>query len=157
MRNIKLPIKLAARLKVPFLTKNMGNILCLVLVGITLTIAIPDRQNISYYHMIDSEDYEAFIWVKENINSSYEKAILDPWKGSAFTAITGKNVYTWISSYPTPTDEEAYNFLQGGSSDTAFLRESGISIVYTREPVHNPDLVEARKNIYLLKEAKEPE
>ena len=35
----------------------------------------------------------------------------------------------------------------------AFLRENGISIVYTRGECDNPDLVEAEKNIYLLKEA----
>lgn len=157
VKNIRLPVKLAVRLRVPLVTKNMGNILCLVLVGLTLAIAIPNRQNIPYYHMIDEEDYQAFVWIKENVNDGYEKAILDPWKGTAFTAITRKNVYTWIGAYPTATDKEAYNFLLGGSSNTSFLKENGVSIVYTQQEVHNPDLVEVRKNIYLLKEAKEPE
>ncbi len=56
--------------------KGDGNIPCLVLVGLTLAMAIPVRQNIPYYHMLNEEDYQAFVWVKENIDSSYEKAIL---------------------------------------------------------------------------------
>lgn len=156
VRSLRLPARLSAWLKVPLLTQNIGNILCLVLLGITLVIAIPARQNTPYYHMIDEEDYQAFVWIKENINSSYEKAILDPWKGTAFTAITGKNVYTWIGAYPTPTDEEAYNFLRGGCKDTGFLKDNGISVVYTRGDVNNADLVEVRRNIYLLQEAEEP-
>ncbi len=165
VKNIRLPVKVAVRLRVPLVTKNIGNILCLVLVGLTLAIAIPARQNIPYYHMIDEEDYQAFVWVKENIDSSYEKAILDPWKGTAFTAITEKNVYTWIGQDPTPTDEEAYYFLRSGSTDTAFLRKNGVSIIYTRvnngwQHVEynsdNPDLVEVRRNIYLLQKAEEP-
>ena len=155
VKNIRLPVKVAVRPRVPLFTKNIGNILCLALVALTLAIAIPNRQNIPYYHMIDSEDYQAFVWVKENIDSGYEKAILDPWKGTAFTAITGKNVYTRIGAYSRPTDEEAYVFLRGGSSNTSFLRENGISIVHTQQEVHNSDLVEVRENIYLLQEAEE--
>jgi len=60
VKNLRLPAKLSTRLKVPLITRNMGNILCLVLIGLTLYIAIPDRQNTSYYHMIDEEDYQAF-------------------------------------------------------------------------------------------------
>ncbi len=153
VKNLKLPEGFTARLKVPLVMRNVGYILCLILIGLTLYIAIPARQNIPYYHMIDREDYEAFIWIKENVGSGYNKAILDPWKGSAFTAISSKNVYTWIGAYPTASDMEAYDFLGGGSIDTPFLRENGISIVYTRSECNNADLTEVRKYVYLLKEA----
>ncbi len=131
----------------------LGYTLCLILIGVTLAIAIPARQNISYYHMIDRQDYEAFVWIQGNVDKGYEKAILDPWKATAFTAITGKKVYTRIHAYPLPKDEEAREFLRSGSTDTAFLRENGISIIYTKAEHNNPDLVEVEKNIYLLKEA----
>jgi len=55
-------------------------------------------------------------------------------------------------AYPKPSDEEAYEFLRGGCTDTAFLREKGISIVYTRQECNNPGLVEVRENVYLLEE-----
>ena len=114
---------------------------------------IPDRQDTSYYHMIDGQDYEAFAWIRDNVNENYAKAILDPWKATAFTAITQKNIYTRIHSYPQANDTKAYEFLRTGSTDTAFLREEGISIVYTLQGSKNPDLVEVRKNVYLLEEA----
>ena len=163
IKNIKLPAKLSAWLKVPHLiTQNTGKFLCLALVAITLTMIIPNRLDIPYYLMIDRKDYQAFVWIRDNVNEDYEKAIVDPWKATAFTAITHKDNYTRIHMAPTAKDNEAYAFIKGGSDDTSFLRENGISIVYTRVSdgrtsteyiSDNPDLTEVAKNIYLLKEA----
>lgn len=102
--------------------------------------------------MIDSKDYAAFVWIRDNVPEKDNMAILDPWKGTAFTAITGKNIYTKIHAYPTSKDEEATKFLNGGCTDTAFLKENGISIIYTDVKCQNPDLAEVRQNVYLLKE-----
>jgi len=152
VKNLRLPAKLTARLGVPpIITQNVGKFLCLVLIGVTLAVGIPDRQDTGYYHMIDEKDYEAFVWIEENVDKDYKKAILDPWKATAFCAITEKNIYTRIHAFPEPSDEEAYKFLDGGCSNTAFLRENGISIIYTRGECQNPDLTEVRENIYLLK------
>ena len=51
------------------------------------------------------------------------------WKATAFSAVTGKHVYTRINVAPKPKDREAYVFLTSGSSDTAFMRDKGISII----------------------------
>ena len=86
------------------------------------------------------------------------------WKATAFVATTGKHVYTRIHMAPKDIDKEAYAFLRGGSSNTTFLRENGISVIYTRVfesgqggnteySVDNPDLVEVRKDVYLLQKA----
>jgi hypothetical protein len=53
VKSLKLPAGL--------FTQNIGNILCLILVGLTLALSIPTRQNTPYYHMIDQEDYQAFV------------------------------------------------------------------------------------------------
>ncbi len=151
VENLSLPSRLTTWFRRPLITRHIGKFLCLVLVGVTLAIAIPDRQEIPYYHVIDEEDYQAFVWIAENVDGDYKKAILDPWKATAFAAITGKHIYTRTHTFPRPIDEEAAKFLEEGSSDTALLREKGISIVYTEEEVRNPDLVEVRKNVYLLK------
>ena len=151
VRKLRLPVRLNAWLKAPFITQNVGNILCLALIALTLVIVIPARQNTLYYHMIDREDYEAFVWVKDNVDENYKKAILDPWKATAFTAISEKNVYTRIHKAPGSRDKKARTFLKDGCTDTAFLIQNGISIVYTRQSCDNPELVEVRKNIYLLK------
>lgn len=152
VKNLSLPVKLTAWLKKPFIVQNIGRFLCLVFIGLTLAIGIPDRQDTPYYLMIDDEDYQAFVWVRENVDEDYGKAVLDPWKATAFTAITGKNIYTRTHAFPTPIDEEAARFLDGGCTDTTFLRENGISIVYSQRGCQNPDLTEVRKNVYLLKE-----
>ncbi len=153
VRKLRLPEKIGSRLKIPLIMQPVGVILCLALIAVTLAMGIPDRQQASYYHMIDSEDYEAFVWIRDNIGENYDKAILDPWEATAFIAITQKTVYARIHSLPTYLDHEAYQFLQGGCTETSYLRERGISIVYSRWSCNNPDLVEVRKNVYLLEEA----
>lgn len=157
VKNLRLPVKLTAWLKPSPVRENIGNILCLALIGLTLAIAIPAHEETFYYHMIDEQDYQAFVWIRDNVNESYHKAILNPLKGIAFNAITQKDVYSAIKGYRKPSDEEAYKFLYDGCSDTDFLKENGISIVYTRWDCHNPSLIEVRKNVYLLKEARNGE
>jgi len=164
VKNFRLPARLSNWLKVPIISQNVGKFLCLVLIGVILAVTIPERLDTPYYHMIDEEDYQAFVWIQDNIDEDYDKAILDPWKATAFTAITNKNIYTKIHAYAMDKDNEAYAFLRNGSTNTTFLRENGISIIYTRiyegpqksntnYSSDNPDLVEVTKNIYLFKEA----
>lgn len=151
IRKLQLPAEWISRLHLPRAAANVGYLLCIAVVVLTLLVNIPARQKIPYYHMIDSEDYNAFVWIRNNIQDSYEKAVLDPWKGSAFMAITGKRSFSTIGEYPTEKDNQAYQFLAGGSNNSEFLRENKLSIVYSRIEVNNPDLVEVRKYVYLLK------
>ena len=148
LRRVKLPDKL--RLKPAFIARHLGSGLCLIFIALILFIAIPTHQNTPYYHMIDTKDYDAFVWISKNIDESYDKAILDPWKATAFTAITGRKVYTKILMAPEETDIKARQFLEQGCTDTDFLRKNGISVVYTQGSCKNPDLVEVRRYIYLL-------
>jgi hypothetical protein len=157
VRKIRLPAGLAERLKLPsLLTDNVGNLICVILIGLTLYIAIPNRQHTPYYRMINQTDYQEFVWIKENVSAEYSRAILDPWKATAFTAITGRQVLTRIGAAPTVKDVEVVNFLNGGCRDTAYLRSNDISLVYTPVRVNNPDLVQVRQYVYLLGEAQGP-
>jgi hypothetical protein len=122
------------------------------LVAATLFIGIPARSSLPYYHMIDTAEYRDFVWIRDNVDAGYDRAILDPWKATPFAALTGKYVYTRIHAYPTGTDVAASRFLSEGCTDTAFLRKNDISIVYTRGKVNNPDLTEVREGVYLLKD-----
>ena len=153
IRDIRLPEKIAARLRPAFISRNAGNILCLILLIPTMFLSVRSHLDTPYYHMIDTQAYEAFVWVRENIGDEYDKAILDPWKATAFTAISGKKVHSRIHAAPHEREMKAYSFLRQGCRDTAFLKQNGISIVYTRWGCNNPDLVEVRKHVYLLKEA----
>ena len=131
--------------------KIAGIVVCVALIGITFAIAIPARQNTRYYHMITDEDYKAFVWISENVNDDYQKALINPWKSTAFVAITGKYVYSRTHSYPTARDEEAMAFLRRGCTDTSFLEQNGLSMVYTELSCNNEDLQKVSENVYLLK------
>ena len=154
VKNFTVPKMLADRIKMQFITQNLGKFFCLILVGVILAISIPERQEIPYYHMIDEEDYQAFVWIKENVGDDYEKAILEPWKAAAFTAISGKRAYTWIFTEPKASDRKARVFLEEGCTDTDFLIENDISIIYTTESCDNPDFVEAYDNVYLPRDSR---
>jgi hypothetical protein len=162
LRKLELPWLPATRVDKPPIVRAVGISLCLIVLGITLYIAIPDRLDEGYYHMIDEEDYEAFVWIRDHVGSNNTKAILDPWKATSFTAITEKYVYTRTHVSRTDKDNEAYDFIRNGSADTSLLEKNDITIVYTRvyDGINNaefipdnPDLVEVRKNVYLLKDA----
>ena len=162
IKNLRLPERLETFVRMPAITQNIGKALCLALAAIILGVTIPHRLATPYYHMIDEEDYKAFEWIRDNLDENYGKAILDPWKATAFTAITGKTVFTRIHVAPLAKDNLTYNFIKAGSSNTTFLKDNGISIVYTRlydgnrdknfefaSP--NPDLEIAGGDLYLLK------
>jgi hypothetical protein len=150
LRRVKLPDKL--RLKPAFMGRHLGSALCLISIALILFIAIPTHQNAPYYHMIDTKDYDAFTWIADNVDESYDKAIVEPWKATAFTAVTGREVYAYIIMGPDEKDERARQFLEQGCTDTDFLRENGISIVYSWQGCNNPDLVEVRSDVYLLED-----
>ncbi|MBI2979683.1 MAG: hypothetical protein HYY41_02500 [Chloroflexi bacterium] len=162
LRTLELPWAAATRINKSPVMKTARFLLCLIVIGATLAIAIPDRLDEGYYHMIDETDYNAFVWIRNNVDASFQKAILDPWKATAFTAITGKYVYTRIHMAPGPIDNAAYDFLKSGSTNTTFLRENGITIIYTRVDdgnrqveysPRNPDLIEVTGNVYLLRQS----
>ncbi|MFC1915598.1 hypothetical protein ACFLW4_02770 [Chloroflexota bacterium] len=148
-----MPEGINVRLKVPLVMRNLGKVLYLALIIATLVVIIPARDRIPYYYMIDEQDYEAFVWIKENVSEDYEKAVLDPWKGAPFAAITERYVLSKIKEAPKDIDEEIYTFLESGCRDTSYLKENGVSIVYTRQECQNPDLTQVRENVYLLREA----
>jgi hypothetical protein len=139
------------RVKNEFLKNNAWKILSAAVIVIMLGIGIQARQHIPYYYMIDNKDYEAFVWIRDNVDSGYKKAILDPWKGTAFTAITGKYIYARLSEKADKSDIAASDFLDRGSENTTFLKKNGITIVYTTGSTKNTNLVEVRDNVYLLR------
>jgi hypothetical protein len=145
----RLPAKIGTR-TVPTAGRYAGYAACAVVVVLALAFAIPARQHASYYQVIDQNDHQAFTWIQDNVPAGYSRAILDPWKATAFTAVTGRNIYTKIHANIAETDLQADAFLANGCSDTAFLKANGISLVYSTGQVQNPDLIEVRTNVYLL-------
>jgi hypothetical protein len=115
-----------------------------------------------YYRVIDDRDYDAFKWIGDNVNDSYEKGIVEPgfdssspksWRGVAFTPITRKCVYNWFHPGSPPAHwKETEDFFSKNGNDTNFLCKNEISIVYSNMPIKNPDLIQTEmENVYLLK------
>ena len=150
VKNLSLPSRIRLWRGIRPITPYLGRVLCIIFIGIILVVIVPIRLDAKYYHTINEDDYQAFVWIRENIGADYQTAILDPWKATAFTAITSKYIYSRIHASPQPRDLEAYQFLHDGCRDTAFLRENRISIVYSQGSCSNPDLVEVRPGVYLL-------
>ena len=150
LRNIQLP----ERWNLPSLARRIGYVFAAAIIVIVLWLGIPVRQHIPYYNIIDTTDYEAFTWIRDNIGDNYRLAILDPWKATSFSAITGKYVYARLHVAPDKITRRAKDFLDGGCQDTDFLRQNGISIVYTRDECSNPDLQKVSDNVYLYDQAR---
>ncbi len=125
------------------------NIACVLLALIILVIAVPTRLNAVFYHMIDDEDFRAFTWIKDNIGAEYTTALVDPWKATAFAAITGKTVLHRIWVNQEPVDDSIYSFLKSGCQDSIFLRDNKISFVYNQLQCNNRDLIEVRNRVFV--------
>jgi hypothetical protein len=112
------------------------------------------QKTTQYYEIVNETEYKDFNWIKDNLNESYDKAILDPWKAIAFSPITKKMVYYQIPQGPDTNIQTMIGhintFFDGQCSDTGFLIDNGISIVYTTSPVTNDALIQVHPNVYVL-------
>ena len=129
-----------------------GSLVCVLAVIAILAIALPYRVNYAYYHMIDDEDYRAFTWIRDNVEADDYPAIVDPWKGSAFTAITGMNVLQWTGSSKILADDLVNSYLNSGCPDSGFLRDNRVALVYNRLPCGSSGLLKVRENVFIIDE-----
>ena len=76
-------------------TRNVGLAIPVSVYVVILLIAVPTHMNIGYYKLISEDDCKAFDWIDKNIdnyrdlNHSYDRAAVDPFKASPFSAVTG--------------------------------------------------------------------
>lgn len=158
IRNIpkKIPIQLNRGLLFNKLLSVISIAAYFAVIVLVLNASINAHQDTPYYHVIEEGEYNDFIWIKENVNDSYSRAILHPWKAIAFAPITEKYVYSRTFQGPNPLyghrHQEVHRFFSHGCCDTNFLKDNNISIVYATGRCSNSDLVNVKKNIYLVKE-----
>ena len=133
----------------------MGNVVAGVVTVILLTsaLAMSLRGHLSeyYYHVIDDEIYQEFLWVKEYVPPQYQIGVLDTNMAWSFAAITQKYAYTAeVAPNFHAEGRAAMKFLENGARDTSWLIERGIDMVYSPEPVENDELIKVNNNLYLL-------
>jgi hypothetical protein len=138
------------------------DILIPVILGIMiLAIAVPAHLNTPYYKMITEQDYETFSWIHEHIdeyrdaNHSYNKAAVDPFKASPFSAVTGLFI---LSSSMNPVyrydlHDDMETFLKQKCTNTSFLETYHLSVIYGESI--NTNLTKIHEKVYLYPELTE--
>jgi hypothetical protein len=125
-----------------------------VVLATAIGLSLYGHATTPYYHIVNDQEYQDFVWIHDNVNSTYERAILDPWKAVVFGPVAGKLVYYQIGQGPDSSMDDITriinNFFQEGCSNTTFLIDNGITIVYTSGIVNNPSLVKVHPRIYLF-------
>jgi hypothetical protein len=124
----------------------------LAVVVTVLGTTITHRLNTPYYHMIDDQDYSAFTWIQSYLDGKNEKGILDPWKATAFSAVTGFPAYSRIEVAAGNEANRTATFLTEGAQDTNFLVNNKVSVVYSPSGSNNPDLIEVRNDVFIRRE-----
>jgi hypothetical protein len=123
----------------------------------SLGLSLESRYDEQYYRRINDTEYEDFVWMRDNLCSGYERALMDPQFGRAFAAISGRYAYAAIPTTAAPVRptqvDEAKLVLRDGVPDADWLREHGVSIVYSTRRVENPELVQVHDRVYVLPES----
>jgi hypothetical protein len=142
------------KIKQPF--KKIGIVLLIILLVSTGIISINNNLNSSYYKIIDDVDYDNFIWIKENTEED-AWVVCDPWLARALAPVAERVVYAVMPFGPNEKYLNLVNnanvFLNNGCSNTSFLINNNISVIYTRGYiVSNPYLFKVKEDIYFLKD-----
>jgi hypothetical protein len=107
--------------------------------------------NTPYYRIINDREFNDFVWIKENLEG---KAITDPWKAIAFTAVTERHVYSYIGFGPhkflDQRNREIYEFFENNCSNTTFLINNNITTVYSYVECDNPEIKKIKERTYYL-------
>jgi len=130
----------------------------LIYLGLGLVVAFALIQRLDayksehYYYPMDVQTYHDFVFVGEKLDQS-SNAVMDPYLAWTFVPITGKYVFV-ARAAPWGVEEaaEIRDFLKDGAVDTRWLTTKRIDLIYSPYPLKNPDLVEVRDKVYILRE-----
>jgi hypothetical protein len=136
--------------------KILHYILPSLLILILISTTIPAHINIPYYHIIDENEFETYSWIKENIKDYYQngfennKGVVDPFKASPFSAITGLNIISLSMSplYGYEYHDEVELFLNNECKNTKFLQKFGASVISSSN-CNNNNLTMIYPNVYI--------
>lgn len=135
--------------------KNFKIIIGVVLIIFILIMVLPAKldSNGPIYHIINEQEYNDFIWIKENTDKN-SLAVLHPWKADAFTPIAERQVYSRVMQGPNEISEtmnkEIDDFFKDKCQDINFLKDNNIEIVYGN--CGNPNLEKVHNNVWIIKD-----
>jgi len=127
--------------------------LVLVLTMASAFQGVHNRLEEPYYRIIDDSVYTDLLWIRENLDDRYQRAVVAPQMAIAFAPLTSKFIYASNASNQVVPARvaEVSKFFTEGANDTQWLMEKHIDIVYTWQPVNNPDLEKVAEHIYILR------
>jgi hypothetical protein len=127
-------------------------LLLVMVIAFALFQRVSSYSKESYYHVIDVPTYYDFVWAGEELPQS-STALLSPYDAWTFVPITGKYVYVAKAAPWGAAEAVMINrFFQGGALDTEILTERNIDLLYSPFLLQNPDLIEVRDKLYILRE-----
>jgi hypothetical protein len=132
----------------------------LVLATVTLpslVLNVDARYDETFYHRIGETQYNDFVWIRDNLCLGYGRALVDPKFGRPFAAISGRYAYAAIPATAAPVRpqrlDEARAVLKEGVPDADWLRERGVSIVYSTGRIESSELIHVHDRVYVLPDA----
>jgi len=128
-------------------------VLVLALMAASAFIGVKNRLEEPYYHIVSDSVYSDLVWIRENLDDSYQRAVVDPAIAIAFAPLSGKFIYASSTATQIILGKvlEVEEFFSEGGIDTEWLREKQIDIIYSQKLIENPDLEEVAEHIYILK------
>lgn len=127
--------------------------LVLVLMVASAFQGIQNRLEEPYYHIIGKGVYFDLLWIRENLDDSYQRAVVAPHLAIAFTPLSGKFIYASSAATQIIPEKvlEVEEFFSEGGINTEWLREKQIDIIYSQKPIENPDLEKVAEHIYIMR------
>jgi len=126
----------------------------LIVLTVILIVGLSIKQHLDqpYYHVIGSQEYQDFLWIKGNTPED-AKVLLDPWKARALTPVAERQVLSVTPFGPVEKidkfNDEIRGFLLSNCTDISFLKRHGISLIYS-EWCDSKDLIKAKDRIYFV-------
>jgi hypothetical protein len=107
-----------------------------------------------YYHVVDVPTYYDFEWIGQELPRD-SVAMLNPYVGWAYVTISGQYAYT-SAAYPwgIASANEVGRFFISGAPDTEYIKQRNVTILWSPFLLNNPDLVEVRDGLYILREGR---
>lgn len=136
--------------------QHAGVGVALSLVAITLALGIPSRMNEPYYRIVDDVRYSDTQWIREYTGDKYRRILAEPTWGLAMAPLAGKYAYTNSNAvFPDLPErvEAALAKLREGPVDTSWFVENDVDIVYQARDRSNPDFIQPRPGIFLLRKS----
>ncbi|VVB60280.1 Uncharacterised protein [uncultured archaeon] len=135
------------------LAKVKSNILLGVILAAILALSLQHNYETPYYHMINETEYSDMVWINENLDKN-AIILADPWKARPIPTITGMRVFTVLPFGPDSKEleqnQKAIDFFRNNCTDTQFLKDNNISVIYAPVECNNQDLKRVHNNTYIL-------